>query len=119
MDGRNDEANNQYGLRNCKHNKHNDGLSMDKQRSEDNNEEEEEVDRHHQRIRVDKENNEDPEDNLDVPVEIDFEGNLKQILNQGGRVGGHVEINGQRGALCGNQGGGGGGRGRTANNQEH
>ena len=90
MDGRNDEANNQYGLRNRKHNKLDYGLSINKQGSDNKEEEEEEVDRPHQRRRVDEANNGDPGENLDVPSEIDFEGELEEILNQGGRVGGHV-----------------------------
>ena len=40
MDGRNDKANNQYGLRNRKHDNHDDGLSIDKQGSDDKEEEE-------------------------------------------------------------------------------
>ena len=121
MDGRNYKDNNRYRLRNHKHNIHNAGSGReeedsDKQISEDKYKEEEEVDRPHRRRRVDKEDNKDPEENLDVPVKIDFEGDLDQILNPEGRVGGHVENNGQRGALTYNQGQGGGGRGRTANN---
>ena len=87
MGGRNDNANNRYGLRYCKHNNRFDGLSIDKQGSENEYKEEEKVDRPHQRRRVDEANNGDPEENLDVPVEIDFESNLDQILNPGGRVG--------------------------------
>ena len=116
MDGRNDEAKNQYGLRNRAHNNRDDGLRIDKQGSDNKEEEEEEVDRPHQRRRVDKANNKDPEENLNVPVEIDFEGNLEQILNPGGRVGGHVEKNGQKGSLHDNQGHGGVGCGRADNN---
>ena len=72
MDGRNDKANNQYGLRNRKHNNRNDGLSINKQGSDKKEEEEEEVDHPHQRHHVDKANNRDPGENLDVPREIDF-----------------------------------------------
>ncbi len=35
MNGRNDKANNRYGLRNCKHINHNDGLSISGQGSGD------------------------------------------------------------------------------------
>ena len=104
MDSRNDKTNNRYGLRNRKHNSHNNGLSIDKQGSNNKEEEEEEVDCPCQRRRVDKASNKDPGENLDVPVEIDFEGDLDQILNPGGRVGGNKENYGQRGALCDNQG---------------
>ena len=86
MDNRNNEDNNRYRLRNHKHNICDDGLRIDKQGSEDKDDEEEEVDCPHQRRHVEEANNEDPEDNLDVPVEIDFEGNLEQILNPGGIV---------------------------------
>ena len=64
MGGRNDEANNQYGLRNRKHNYHNDILSLDKQGSntkEEEEKEEEEVDHPHQRRHVNEANNGDPE----------------------------------------------------------
>ena len=57
MDGRNDKANNRYGLRNPKHNSHVDGLSINKKVSHNKEEDEEEVDHPHQRHRVDKANN--------------------------------------------------------------
>ena len=118
MDGRNDKANNRYGLRNREHNNRDGGLSINKHGSNDKEEEEEgEDDRPHQRRRVNEENNKDPEDILDMPVAIDFEGGFDQILNPGGRVGGHVDNNGQREAFRDNQGQGGGGCGSTANNQ--
>ena len=44
MDGRNDKANNQYKLKNREHNNLDDGLSIDKQGSDDEEEDEEEVD---------------------------------------------------------------------------
>ena len=94
-------------------------MSINKHGSNDKEEEEEkEVDRPHQKRRVDEANNKDPEKNLDVPKEIDFEGNLGHILNPGGRERVHVENNGQREAHRDNQGRGGGGHGRTANNRE-
>ena len=76
MDGRNDEANNRYGLRNREHCNRNYVMSLNKQRSsdeEEDKEEEDEVNRPHQRCRVDKANNEDPGEMLDVPRVIDFE----------------------------------------------
>ena len=88
MGGRNDKANNRYGLRNRKHNNRDGGLSINRHGSnnkEEEEEEEEEVDCPHRWRCVDEANNGDPEKNLDVPVEIDFEGNLGQILNPGGR----------------------------------
>ena len=123
MDGRNDKDNNRYGLRNREHSNCDDVMSINKQRSndeekeEDEEDEEDEVDRPHQRCRVDKTNNEDPEEMLDVPRVIDFEDDLDQILNPEGREGGHEENNVQRGTLRDNQGQGGGGHRRTANNQ--
>ena len=78
MDGRNDKSNNLYGLRNRENNNRDGGLSINKHGS---NKKEEEDDRPHQRRRIDETNNGDPEENLDMPVEIDFEGNLDQILN--------------------------------------
>ena len=81
MGNRNDEANNRYRLRNRKQNNCNGGLSINKQGSDDTEEEEEEeeeVDRPHQRRRVDEANTGDPEENLDMPVDIDFEGDLDQ-----------------------------------------
>ena len=102
MDGRNDKDSNQYGLRNSKHNNRDGGLSINEHGSNNDKEEEEEEgedDRPHLRRRVNEENNEDPEENLEVPREIDFEGNLDQILNSEGREGGHEDNNGQRGAL--------------------
>ena len=72
MDGRNDEANNRYWLRNREHNNRNGGQSINKQGSDDKEEEEEEeeeedeVDRLHQRRCVDKTNNEDPEE-MQIP----------------------------------------------------
>jgi len=99
MDNRNDGANNRYGLRNHKHKNCDGELSINEHGSNDDEEEEEEDDHPHQRRRVDKTNNGDPEEILDVPRLIDFEGNLDQILNPRGRVGIHVENNGQIGAL--------------------
>ena len=64
MEGRNDEANNRYGLKKCKHSNRDDVLSINKQGSGDKEEEEKEedvVDRPHQRLCVDDTNNEDPE----------------------------------------------------------
>ena len=86
MDGRNDKTNNQYGLRNRKHNNRNDGLSINEHGSNNEEEEEEEDNRPHQRRRVDEADNGDPGENLDMPVEIDFEGNSDKIMNPGGRV---------------------------------
>ena len=106
MDGRNDKANNRYGLRNCKHSNRDDVLSINEQRSNDKVEDEEkedEVNRPHQRRRVDKANNEDSGEMLDVPRLIDFEA-LEQALNPEGREGGQKENNGQRGTLPDNQG---------------
>ena len=83
MDGRNDETNNQYGLRNRKHSNRDDVLSINEQRSGDKEEEENEeneVDRPHQRRRVDYTNNEDHEEMLDVPRVINVEA-LEQALN--------------------------------------
>ena len=63
MDGRNDEFNNRYGLRNRKHRISNDVLSINKQRSNDkekDEEEEDEVDRPQQRRRVYEASNKDP-----------------------------------------------------------
>jgi len=65
MDGRNDKNNNQYRLRNLKHNSRDDGMDReeednDKQGSEDKYKEEEEVDCPHQRRCVDEANNKDP-----------------------------------------------------------
>ena len=120
MDGRNDKANNRYGLRNREHRNSNDVLSINKQWSKDkeeDKEEEDEVDHPHQRLRFDKANNKDPGEMLDVPRVIDFEGDLDQILIPEGREGGHKDNNDQRGALCDTQGQGGGGCGRIANNQ--
>jgi hypothetical protein len=76
MDGRNDKANNQCRLKNRKHNNHDGGLSIDEQGSNAKEEEEEEGDRPHQRCHVDEANNGDPGENLEVPREIDFEGDL-------------------------------------------
>ena len=72
MGGRNDKANNQYGLRNCKHKHRGGGLSINRNGSNNKEEEEEEVDRPHQRHRVDGANNKDPEEMMDVPRVIDF-----------------------------------------------
>ena len=60
MDRRNDKANNRYELRNRKQNNRNGGLSINKHGSNDKEEEEEEVDRPHQRRHVDEANNRDP-----------------------------------------------------------
>ena len=60
MDSRTGEANNQYGLRNCKHINANGGLSINKHGSNNGDEdkkEEDEVNCPHQRWRVDKANN--------------------------------------------------------------
>ena len=114
MDGTNDNDNNRYGLRNREHSNHDDVLSINKQRSNDeekDKEEEEEVVRPQQRRRVDEEKNKEPGETLDLPRAIDFEA---CALNPEVRDGGHKENNGQRGALCDSQGQGGGGRGRTA-----
>ena len=81
-------------------------MSINKQRSndeEEDKEEEDEVDRPPQRRRIDGDNNEDPGEMLDVPREIDFEGNSDLILNPEGREGDHEENNGQRRALRDNQ----------------
>ena len=67
MDGRNDKNNNRYGLINFKHNNSNDGLIIHKKGSDNKEEEEEEVDHPHQRRSVDKVNNRDPGENLDMP----------------------------------------------------
>ena len=64
MDGRNDKANNQYGLRNRKHSNWDDVLSINEQQSnnkEEDEEEEDEIDHPQQMRRVDKANNKDPE----------------------------------------------------------
>ncbi len=120
MDIRNDESNNRYRLRNREHSNSDGVMSIHEQGSgnddEEEEEEEDEVHRPHQRRRVDKTNNKDPEEILDVPRVINFEA-LEQALNPEGREGGYKENNGQRGALRDNQGQGGGSRRRTANNQ--
>ena len=106
MDGRNDKANNRYGLRNRKHSNRDDGLNIDKHGLDNKDEEEEEeyeVNCPHQRRRVGEANNGDPEEQLDVPRVIDFDGDLEQLLNPEGRDEGHEDNNGQRGALCDNQ----------------
>ena len=113
----NDKANNQYGLRNRKHSNRDDVLSINEQGSGDKEEEEEEedeVDHPHQRRRVDKGNDKNHGEVLDVPRVVYFEA---FALNQEEGEGGHKENNGQRGPLCDNQGQGRGGRRRTANNQ--
>ena len=92
MDGRNDEAKNQYRLRNRKHKNRNGGLSINKHGSNNKEEEEEEDDRPHQRLRVDKAHNGDPEENLDVSRVIDFEA---FALNPEEVEGGNEENNGQ------------------------
>ena len=115
MDGRNDKANNQYGLRNHDHINRNGGLSINKNGSNNGEEEEEEENNHpHQRRRVDKANIKNHGEVLDVPRAIDFEA---FALNQEEGERGNEENNGQRGALPENQGQGGGGCGRTANSQ--
>ena len=61
MDGRNDEANNQYGLRNREHSNCDDVMSINKQQSnneEEDADEEDEDNRPHQRRRVDEAKNE-------------------------------------------------------------
>ena len=118
MDGRNDEANNRYGLRNREHSNRDGVMSIHEQGSGDNEEdeeeeeEEEEIDRPPQRRRIDEANDRDPVGLLDVPRVIDFEA---FALNPEGRDGGHEENNGQREFHRDNQGQGGDGRGRTAN----
>ncbi len=119
MDGMNDEANNQYGLRNCEHSNHDNVMSIHKQGSgnkEEGKEEEEEVVHPHQRRRVDQADANDKNlgEVLEVPTAIDFEA---YALNREGGGGGHEASNDQRGSLPNNQGQGGGGRRRTANNQ--
>ena len=77
MDGRNDEANNRYRLRNREHSNSDGVMSIHEQGSgnddEEEEEEEEEIDRPPQRRRIDGANDRDPEDMLDVPRHIDFE----------------------------------------------
>ena len=66
MDGRNDEANDPYRLRNRKHNNRDGGLSINKHGSDHEEEKEEQNDCPHQRRRVDEANNGDLGENLDV-----------------------------------------------------
>ncbi len=78
MDSRNDKPNNQYELRNRKHSNRNDGLSISGQRSGDQEEGKEEEDggnHPHQRchVGVDKADNEDAGEVMEVPRVIDFE----------------------------------------------
>ena len=85
MDGRNDDAaNNRYGLRNREQSNREGRLSISGEGSgnkEENKEEKDGGNHPHQRRRVDEANNKDPEEMLDVPRVINFEGNLDQILN--------------------------------------
>ena len=108
-----EEANNRYGLRNREHSNRDNVMSIHKQGSGDEEEdkeeeeedkEEEENDRPTQRRRIDESNDEDPEDMLDVPRQIDFEA---FALNPEGRDVGHEENYGQREAHRDNQGQGG------------
>ena len=78
MDGRNDEANNRYGLRNREHNNRNDVLSINIQGSGNKEDDEEEIDRPHQMRRVDEANNKDPEEMMDVPFGSDIESRRKR-----------------------------------------
>ena len=74
--GRNDKANNQYGLWNREHINREGGLIINKHGSNNGDkdkEEEDEVNRPHQRRRVDEADNEDAGEVLDVPRVIDFE----------------------------------------------
>ena len=62
-------------------------MSINKQQSNNKDkdrEEEDEVNRPYQRRRVDQAINEEPEEQLDVPTVIDFDGNLEQLLNPDG-----------------------------------
>ncbi len=74
MDGRNDKANNQYGLWNCEHSIRDGGLIINEHGSNNGEEEEEgENNRPHHRRRVDEANDKNHEEVLDVPREIDYE----------------------------------------------
>ncbi len=76
MDSRNDEANNRYGLWNREHINHDAGLSINGQGSGNKKEFKEEKDegnRPHQRRRVDRADNKNHEEVMEVPRKIDFE----------------------------------------------
>ena len=110
MGGRNNKANNRYGLRNRGHSKHDDVMSINGHGSNDGDKDKEKDDegnRPHQRRRVDDADDKDPGEVMEVPRVIDFE---RITLNPNGTEGGHEENNGHRGTLPDNQGQGGGGR---------
>ena len=95
MDSRNDEINNRYELRNCKHSNCNDGLSINGQGSgdkEEGKEEEDEGNCPHQRRCVDQADNKNHEEVMEEPRVIDFE---RFALNQEKGERGHEENNGQ------------------------
>ena len=107
MDGRNDKAN-RYGLQNRKHINRDGGLSINGQGSGNKEEDEEREDEGNcpnQRRRVDKADNEDAGEVMEVTRVIDFEA---FALNPEEGEGSQEDNNGHRGTLPNNQGQGGG-----------